>query len=114
MDKLTIIAPILLLAVILTVGYFHNPNEKLGSAVSPSALFTLATTSGPAAFIVTSTGKVGIGTSNPLATLEVAGPIRLTKKSAGCDQNAEGEIAYNPDNKRFWGCDGVAWHQLDN
>ena len=98
--------------------YYHKTfsNVEANAADTNGAIFTVATSTGETYFTVTSDGKVGIGrdTSDPVAALDVAGAIRLTKKSPdGCLNTMEGSIAYNPDNKHFWGCDGTQWRLLD-
>ncbi len=63
---------------------------------------------------------LGIGTSNPRATLDVNGSIivgdsELNPVSSGICSKV-GEIAYYDDNdantSNFWGCDGTNWVEL--
>ena len=112
---------ILLAIAALAVGaggalYYQNYfGTGIGSGDSSSAIFSVATSTGATYFTVAASGNVGVGVENPTALFEVAGPIRLTKKSSdGCSLATEGEIAYNPDNKGFWGCDGSSWRPLGN
>ena len=79
------------------------------------AIFAVASSSGQVYFSVTANGNVGIGSDVPMVTLEVAGPIRLTRESQmDCTPAIEGAISYNPNNQHFWGCAGTDWRQLDD
>lgn len=99
MSKSSVIAVLLLVLVAGAIWYLHTPGRFPGAGN----------------ITVLPNGNVGIGTDHPMATLEVAGAIRLSRQSAeGCSATTTGEIAYNPDNKHFWGCDGEYWNQLDN
>jgi len=114
MQRSSLIALIALLVVVVGIWYYESGNPLHYNPSGSGPIFTVASSSGQTYLTVTADGKVGIGTEHPNTTLEVAGPIRLTKKSEeGCDLNTTGEIAYNPDNRHFWGCDGSAWLQLD-
>ena len=114
MSKVSIIAIALLALVMLGVWYLHSRNVEINPGNSSGPIFTVASSTGADYLTVTADGKVGVGTDVPQAPLDVAGAIRLSAKSAeGCGANTEGEIAYNPDNKHFWGCDGASWRQLD-
>ncbi|NDD67397.1 hypothetical protein EBZ35_07100, partial [bacterium] len=55
-------------------------------------------------------GKMGIGESNPQATLDVAGPIRVGNYTGGTP--TEGIIEYR--NNRFYGYVNKGWVALDN
>jgi len=57
--------------------------------------------------VITNAGKVGIGVSNPIQTLEVAGGIRLGNTQVG----VPGTIRYNSGS--FEGFDGMQWKALD-
>jgi hypothetical protein len=96
--------------VVAYKNYTTNSLQPLGEAI-----FTVKSATGTPLVTVTAGGRVGIGTEHPATSLEVAGPIRLTKKSSeGCSEQTAGMIAYNPDNRRFWGCNGYEWRALDN
>jgi len=112
--------PLITLFIIVAVGvgafYWgrHGSALRLEEGSGNGFLLSVSPANGPAYFVITPDGRVGIGSNHPTAPLEVGGPIRLTKKSVdGCNPATEGAIAYNPDNKHFWGCDGSAWRVLD-
>lgn len=53
-------------------------------------------------------GRVGIGTNNPNAMLDIAGIVK-PGYAAACNGDSEGAIRYNNINKVLEGCDGVEW-----
>lgn len=92
----------------------HYGGIQVNSESGTDAIFEIASSSGKTYFLVTNNGNIGIGTDAPMVTLEVAGPIRLTRESQmGCTAAFAGTISYNPNNQHFWGCDGSVWRQLD-
>jgi len=114
-NKSTVIAALILALLAGFLWYMEGGKTlQVSNEDSTGPIFSIATSTGQTYVTVTADGKVGIGTENPFALFEVAGPIRLTQKSTdGCSPMTEGEIAYNPDNHHFWGCNGNAWRQLD-
>ena len=60
-------------------------------------------------------GTTGIATGTPTTDLDVNGLMRAAKTSTTtCSVTYEGAIFYNPNNSRFWGCDGSDWVRLDS
>jgi len=61
-------------------------------------------------------GNVGIGTTTPVAKLEVAGTLRLkpiSQSEAGtCDASRVGTIYYDSAKKTIYHCDGTQWTYL--
>lgn len=53
-------------------------------------------------------GRVGIGTNNPNAMLDIAGIVK-PGYAAGCNSDSEGAIRYNNVNDVLEGCDGIEW-----
>lgn len=114
---------ILILAALAVLGvgtslylFWQSAHLQVGSQNTSGPIFSVASSTGESFFTITGDGKVGIGSTseNPAVALEVAGPIRMTSKSSvPCSSAIEGTIAYNPDNKHFWGCNGSAWNVLD-
>ena len=114
-----LLAVLIVVIIVVAAGAYYEYQKsqelQVTSADTSGAIFSVATSTGATYFTVTSDGKVGIDTDSPAAALEVNGAIRLTRKSpVGCSSLYEGTIAYNPDNKHFWGCNGSSWNQLDN
>ena len=66
---------------------------------------------GGSTFVVKN-GRVGIGTTNPLARLEVAGGIKIGSVSASCDANMPGTFRWY--GGQLYVCNGSAWKQLGN
>jgi|GEM_PF-6696349 len=58
---------------------------------------------------ILSGGNVGIGTTSPVAKLDVAGEIKLGNTSSACDSTKEGQQRYNSTSKVMEFCDGVEW-----
>lgn len=114
--RLVIAGAVILVAILIGLFFLLRfLNIEIFKTQPYSALFSVASSTGVTYFTVMESGKVGFGTDNPQTGFEVAGPIRLTAKSPdGCTIASEGEIAYNPDNKHFWGCNGSEWRVLDN
>lgn len=68
--------------------------------------------SADANFVYTSAGRLGVGLSNPVTALEVAGTIKLAYGGEACDASHLGAIKYDSDNK-FYGCGaGSVWSEL--
>ena len=61
--------------------------------------------------VVTSTGKVGIGTTSPQAKLEVNGAIKIGTQDT-CNANTAGTIRYNSTSKELQLCNGTNWSIL--
>ena len=56
--------------------------------------------------------RVGMGTYTPQAKLDVAGGVRVGKEAA-CTTANEGTIIYDSTTKKFQGCDGTSWVNLN-
>ena len=56
--------------------------------------------------------RVGVATTEPAVTLDVAGEIRVGNTGIPCTAAVEGSIRYDSDQKTFEGCDGTSWKPL--
>lgn len=54
---------------------------------------------------------VGIGTADPITTLDVSGGVRISMESATCSVSYAGTIRYNSGNMQF--CNGSGWLTFD-
>lgn len=54
-------------------------------------------------------GNVGVGTSNPMAKLEVSGEIKIGNTNSLCNASNEGQQRYNSTSKIMEFCNGSAW-----
>ena len=57
--------------------------------------------------------RVGVGTYKPQAKLDVAGAVRVANDTSACTSANEGAIRYNKPTKKFQGCDGTGWVNLN-
>jgi hypothetical protein len=81
------------------------------------AILDVSSSTGDSYLRVTSDGKVGIDNQIPQTALDVNGMIRVyttTTSPTRCTIDIEGAIDYDAYYKHFFGCNGTAWHQLDN
>ena len=60
-----------------------------------------------------SSPKVGVGTYQPKAKLDVAGAVRVANDTSACTSANEGAIRYVSASKKFQGCDGTSWVSLN-
>ena len=60
----------------------------------------------------TNAPKIGVGTYQPQAKLDVNGGVRVGKEAA-CTSANEGTIIYDSTTKKFQGCDGTNWVNLN-
>jgi hypothetical protein len=60
----------------------------------------------------TNAPKIGMGTYNPQAKLDVAGGVRIANDASPCSSANEGTIRY--DGTNFYGCTSSGWKQLNN
>ena len=73
-------------------GSYYNAPVLLGSSVS----------------------KVGVGgVTNPQAKLDVAGAVRVANDTSACTSTNEGSIRYVSATKKFQGCNGSTWVNLN-
>lgn len=56
--------------------------------------------------------KLGVGTTNPVEKLEVAGAVKVANTASVCTSSNAGSIKFESPN--FFGCNGTAWVQLNN
>ena len=56
--------------------------------------------------------RVGVGTYQPKARLDVAGSIKVGNDGSTCTSDNVGTIRFV--GNHFYGCDGTTWKQLDN
>ena len=56
--------------------------------------------------------RVGVGTYQPKARLDVAGSIKVGNDGSTCTSDNVGTIRFVA--PHFYGCDGSTWKQLDN
>ncbi|MEK2645993.1 hypothetical protein [Bdellovibrio sp. BCCA] len=68
-------------------------------------------TGGTTKMTILTGGNIGIGTTNPAATLEVVGGIKLGSMTA-CTASQEGSQRYNSTLKIMEFCDGIAWQSF--
>ena len=57
--------------------------------------------------------RVGVGTYKPQAKLDVAGAVRVANDTSACTSANEGAIRYVSASKKFQGCDGTGWVNLN-
>lgn len=62
--------------------------------------------------ILDTSGKVGIGTTNPTEKFEVTGAIKVADTASQCTSANAGAIKFESPN--FFGCNGTDWVQLNN
>ena len=60
-----------------------------------------------------SSPKVGVGTYKPQAKLHVEGNIKVGNENNTCNADTEGSIRYDKPSKKFQGCDGTSWVNLN-
>lgn len=58
------------------------------------------------------TGDVGIGTSNPQASLDVAGTVKIGTSTASCSSASEGTMKYDYASKNMQFCNGTSWRSM--
>lgn len=57
-------------------------------------------------------GKVGVGVTDPVATLDVAGSVKIADDASSCDVSKEGSMRYNSVIKNMEFCNGTTWTAL--
>jgi hypothetical protein len=93
----------------------RSSGQTLAGGVAANETLTLDSTShltkGNIVLNPTS-GKVGIGTTTPGATLEIAGEIRIGNTSLVCTVATEGAFRWNATNHTAEVCNGTSWAPL--
>lgn len=54
-------------------------------------------------------GKVGVGTSTPQASLDIAWEVKIANSGAACTGATEGTLRYNSSSKLMEFCNGTSW-----
>ena len=57
-------------------------------------------------------GDVGIQTTDPQVSLDIAGSLRMGDGGETCDASVAGAIKYDTTTNKHQGCDGVMWNDL--
>ncbi|MBL7671129.1 MAG: hypothetical protein JNM39_11660 [Bdellovibrionaceae bacterium] len=82
----------------------------IGSSISNSIAGSLMIgPSDSSKITVLSSGKIGVGTTTPAATLDVAGDVKVGNSSATCSATTKGSIRYNNTTNVLEFCNGTAW-----
>lgn len=81
-----------------------------GATINNFLLVSKSTSTVTPKMVVTGSGNVGIGTTNPAASLEVAGDIKVGNSSATCSMTTKGSIRYNNTSSVLEFCNGSAWN----
>ncbi|MDE4063254.1 beta strand repeat-containing protein [Phaeobacter gallaeciensis] len=97
-----------------------DPNTPLrgvvGSGGGASSL-GLSTTSAAGVstqhVVITTDGKVGVGTDNPASTLHVAGGVQIGNDTDACTATKAGTIRYTGASPDWEYCDGSAWSPFE-
>ena len=69
-------------------------------------------TNNAAAVTILSGGNVGVGSTTPVAKLDVAGEVKFGNTSSTCDATNEGQQRYNSTSKVMEFCNGTAWTEF--
>ncbi|WP_413612267.1 beta strand repeat-containing protein [Bdellovibrio sp. HCB-110] len=64
-------------------------------------------------FTVKNSGKVGVGTTNPAAALDVNGGVRVGSDSSTCDNSKKGTTRYNSTDNIMEYCNGTLWSDFN-
>jgi hypothetical protein len=92
------ITNMLVFANTFTGGRKWGFGDDTGNTCTAGKLCIYDFTASATRFLIDGTGKIGIGTTSPAATLDVAGYMRLAKNSsqpAACSATNDGAIALN-------------------
>jgi hypothetical protein len=87
-------------------GFFINNNE------TDAAAHTSFGVGGSTRMRISSSGNVGIGTTNPVTKLAVNGDVQIGNSSATCDATTEGSQRYNSSSKKMEFCNGTTWGEI--
>lgn len=68
--------------------------------------------SGDSLFTIRESGNVGVGVSNPTATIDVDGNIKIGDELLDCSAATEGQVRYDSTTRKHQGCDGTNWNNL--
>lgn len=94
-----------------TAGQLDNV-VSIGHGVSPTSWDSTDNVILLGSNNTTNSPKIGMGTYNPQAKLDVNGGVRVGKEAA-CTSANEGTIIYDSTTKKFQGCDGTSWVNLN-
>ena len=59
------------------------------------------------------TRNVGVGTNNPVITMDLGGALRVGEETNTCDADRRGAVRMNPGNTKLSLCDGSTWKLID-
>ena len=93
---------------VIAIGHFDSQSTtySLNTTTANDNVILLGNTSPDAP-------KVGVGTYKPQAKLHVEGNIKVGNENNTCNADTEGSIRYNKPTKKFQGCDGTNWVNLN-
>ena len=92
---------------VIAIGHFDSTGGfPLNTTTANDNVILLGNTSPDAP-------KVGVGTYKPQAKLDVEGNIKVGNENNTCNADTEGSIRYNKPTKKFQGCDGTSWVNLN-
>lgn len=101
------------ISTVLGSGYIINGGNSINAPISIGTADNNALnfmTSGSAKMTIDTLGNVGIGTTSPTSSLDVAGPIRIKPSSLPATVSA-GTLAFDPGNALKY-YDGTAWNTV--
>ena len=92
---------------VIAIGHFPSlGSHSLNTTTANDNVILLGSASSTAP-------KVGVGTYKPQAKLDVAGAVRVANDTSACTSANEGTIRYVSASKKFQGCDGTNWVNLN-
>ncbi len=98
----------------IAVGSYNVGNGSGTAWISTDPIFEIGNSENGSprsnAMTVLKNGKVGIGKTQPVTTLEVSGAIRISMDSSTCAASYAGAIRYNAGAVQF--CDGSTWGSM--
>lgn len=88
-----------------TINQLYSAGKAYNIMKGPAAQWMAG--SGSSAYY--NSGNVGIGTTSPVAKLDVAGEVKFGNTSSTCNSTNEGQQRYNSTSKVMEFCNGTAW-----